>query len=1060
MFSYRLCTFVFILVFTAVTLAAQPKDAVGEAWKVWGENKQTEVEAKLTAALKQDPANTRAALALFFLYRLQEKHDKAWTALKPVLLTKDNPYPYIFAEWTSAALHNQLNAANPEALALHNKLLTSADADGILKAMACEQLGEHYRSKGNLLKSDELYKGMNAIKAWSLIGPFENISAGGFEKTYPPEKEFAPTQSHTARNGVPAKWFVPAAWRPDYWVDFTRYFGADNAVFYANSFVYSPRKQMAQLRVGTSGAVKVFLNDEQVLSHFEETNNDLDTFVVETELQEGWNRVLVKIGTSEIESCNFMVRVTDRSGEPLAGTQFTTEAKPYTARPGAPVKPVENFAEAFFKAKIKAAPEQLENYMLLADTYLRNDKATEGELVLKDALKRLPDCAVLLTRLMDAYSSGNKNDEFYSTNERLATLDKNIPQIIENQIHDHLERAEFDKAEALLKDYERLLPGTEALYELKYSFYSKKDEKAKLNALVQSAVKLFPNNWTFVAAQADQSIETTKRYTRAIALVEQYLLKHYDTDVMTTLADYYLEISNVRKYADLYHKALEFDPASAGFYETLAGTYFEMKDYTIAEKNMRKAMALCPSCSTYYATLAEIHQFRKETAQATQMYQEALRYNPFDYDTRQKLRELQGKPSIWSLFASTDTKQVLAQAPKASDHPEKGAAILLLDVKRAVYPEGASEQAIEYMVKVFNKQGVDEFKEQYLGYNAYTQGITVEKAVVLKPNGTEIKADISGGQVVFRSLEENDVIHLKWTLKNFNSGLLYKDFWDTQYFNRVYPTKEMRYALLVPKDFHFVATTHNMPNQPVKKETEAGTIHQWSVQNEPSIEVEASMPGLDDVGKVLYVSSLNGWESLVNWYTDLAHTKTRSSFEIKEAVAKLFADQKALSDEEKIERIYNFITENIRYSSVPFRQSGLVPQKARDVLVNKIGDCKDVSTLGIAMLNEVGIKSYYTLVNTRDAGQNKNALPGIFFNHCIIAVETSKGLHYLDLTAQNYPVNTLPQPDREAFSLLIKPGVKAAALLPRTNDAPGVIKYNTVLKINPDFSVQVNQQND
>ena len=367
MSTSRLFAFVFLFAFTAATLVAQPKDTVDEAWKAWGENKQTEVEAKLTATLKQDPANTRAALALFFLYRLQEKHDKAWSALKPVLQGNDNPYPYIFAEWTSLALRNQLTAESPEGLSLHAKWLASADPNGILKAMAGEQLGAHYRNKGNLLKSDELYKGLNAIKTWALIGPFENISAGGFEKAYPPEKEFAPTQNYIARNGVPAKWFVPSAWRPDYWVDLNRYFDVKNAIFYGNSFVYSPKKQMVQLRIGTSGAVKVFLNDEPALSCFEESNNDLDTYIVETELQEGWNRVLVKIGASEIDNCNFMVRVTDRSGEPLVGAQFTTEAKPYSSRPGVVANSIENFAEAFFKAKIKAAPEHLENYVLLAD---------------------------------------------------------------------------------------------------------------------------------------------------------------------------------------------------------------------------------------------------------------------------------------------------------------------------------------------------------------------------------------------------------------------------------------------------------------------------------------------------------------------------------------------------------------------------------------------------------------------------------------------------------------------------------------------------------------------
>lgn len=61
--------------------------------------------------------------------------------------------------------------------------------------------------------------------------------------------------------------------------------------------------------------------------------------------------------------------------------------------------------------------------------------------------------------------------------------------------------------------------------------------------------------------------------------------------------------------------------------------------------------------------------------------------------------------------------------------------------------------------------------------------------------------------------------------------------------------------------------------------------------------------------------------------------------------------------------------------------------KARDVLVNKIGDCKDVSTLGIAMLREVGITAHYVLVNSGDEERRGNIPPSIDFNHCIVAVE-------------------------------------------------------------------------
>src|SRR5262249_41983645 len=162
----------------------------------------------------------------------------------------------------------------------------------------------------------------------------------------------------------------------------------------------------------------------------------------------------------------------------------------------------------------------------------------------------------------------------------------------------------------------------------------------------------------------------------------------------------------------------------------------------------------------------------------------------------------------------------------------------------------------------FNKQGIDAFKEQWIAFNAYTQALSVEKAVVFKANGpnvTEIKADLAGGHAVFKTLEENDVIYLKWNIKNYNSGRLYRDFWDTQNFNGFYPSVLILYSLLVPQGYQFKSNTQNMTVEPVKRETEAGTIYRWEIKNEPAIEFEANMPGLDDIGKALYVSSINDW---------------------------------------------------------------------------------------------------------------------------------------------------------------------------------------------------------
>jgi len=156
--------------------------------------------------------------------------------------------------------------------------------------------------------------------------------------------------------------------------------------------------------------------------------------------------------------------------------------------------------------------------------------------------------------------------------------------------------------------------------------------------------------------------------------------------------------------------------------------------------------------------------------------------------------------------------------------------------------------------------------------------------------------------------------------------------------------------------------------------------------------------------------------------------------------------------------VYNYITENIHYSYVPFRQSALIPQKARDVLVSHIGDCKDMSTLCIAILNELDINAYHVLVNTKDEGRNLNTLPCIAFNHCIVATETEDGLIYLDPTAYNYPMGSLPPGNVGAFSLLIKPGVKEPEYIPAAKLIANNIFRQTIVNMNEDNSILIQEQ--
>ncbi len=1049
---------ILVILFTATGAFANTERSnslVADAWRAWAENNHQQVEAKFLSAIKEDRNNTKAYLGLSYLYALQRRDKESWDAFKNILQTEANFYPYLYSAWTTSKMRLNYDNQSSGIISLLEKLSEKADSGGVLKAMANEQLGEYYQLKGDIAKSNLYYQKLNAIKDWMLIGPFENVSASGFDKAYLPEQEYDFSKTYEAKNGIPAKWFKIEAVRNSYWINFLSFFAQNESVFYANNFVYSPKKQTAQIRIGTSGSLKAFLNDEQIFEYFDENDNDLDTYIVETELQEGWNRVLIKCGYSEITMCNFLARITDASGEPIGGLQLLTEAKPYKRRPGAQIKIVDNFAEAFFKAKVKENSADLENYILLADCYLRNDKATEAELALREAIRLSPTCALLYKQILEAYNRGQKHDESVTTIEKIYSIDKNIPDALEYKISEQLNNEEYDKAEESIRSLEKLMPGSETVYEFYLGLYGRKEQFDKVVEINKKAFNQYPANWTFVYIEASIATETTHKFDRAISLIENFLTRKYTETALKTLAYFYLQSSDVKKWQSAYDKMLQIDPSNSDAYYQISNVYFTQQDYASAEKSIRKAIALCPNSAVYWARLGEIHRIKNEIPFSKQAYREALKYDPTYYEARGVLRELEGKKSIFSLFETANIESLIKNSPDAKAYPNAGGVVLLQDVKRVVHDRGASETSIELLVKVFNKRGIDSFKEYSISYNSHTEVLLVEKAVVIKKNGSEVKSDVAENQVVFKTLEEDDIIYLKWNIKNYYTGRLSNHFWDAHYFNSFYPVKSSRYSLFVPKDFKFGSNTQNTPNEPSKKQTEDGIIYQWALTDQPAIEYEPSMPNMGDVAKSLYISSIGDWEAIVNWYSDVARTKTRSSYEIKEQVETLFKGKENLTEEQRIETVYNFITENIRYSSVSFRQSELIPQKARNVLVNKIGDCKDVLTLCIAMLSEIGIKAYYVLLNTKDAGQNRNVLPSIPFNHCIVAVETKTGLKYLDLTAYNYPVNSVPEGDIDAFSLLIKPGVKTTGYIPGDRFAPRNVSHQITVEISKDNSISV-----
>ncbi len=1049
-------TFVVLLLtvcFQTPQANAAPDTLVDAAWRAWQKPDYAQAERYFRTAVSADPSNERALLGLGLLENMQEKYSDCWDALRAVSPASPGKYAYLFSFWQTLRFRLKDQYKENGLLEYMKSLSDAADERGVLSAQVREALEEYYRERGDLNDANQWHDRIGAISDWMLTGPFENVSASGYDKNYAPEAEYNPSATYEGKGDVPASWFPIVSPVSNTWVDFTRHFPFRESIFYANTFVYVPAASDIHLRIGTSGSLRAFLNDEEMVACFDETNNDLDTYIVATRLQAGWNRLLIKCGCSEIQKCNFLVRITDEHGKQIQGLRVATAPQTYAHKPSAPKTVLENAFETFFKNQIDLHPDWPENYALIAQTYLRDDKAPQAELILRSALSRWPRCTLFHTLMLETYQRGNKQDEIDELRTKLSAIDDWLPATIGYRAGELLRNEEYDKLENLIADLKARNYDQETVYRILMELLGKRKEIDKLMTISAEAYARFPKNWEFCNLQAVIESEINHNPEKSASLIGDFLKVNYGSDQLNTQANYFLKAGKFAEWESAMKEALTLSPTATGYVYTMGLVYQLSKDYTKAEASFKHALELCPNSSLYWSKLAEVYKSTDRLEDAKSAYRTALRFDSRDFASREALRALENKKPVFSVFTTYSIDSLIRTAPESRAFPNDDAIILLDDTRRVVFEHGASMAMHESLVKVFNAKGIDAWKDYSIGYNAYNQDVIVEKAVTIKKDRTEVKADVDKGRIVFKSLEAGDCLYVRWKLKNYYNGMLARHFWDTHYINGFYPVAVDRYALVVPKGMQFTHLTQLAPDAPVIRQTEDGILYEWCSANEPAIQYEPGMPGLDDVGKVLFVSSLPSWEYVADWYSDLAKTKTRETFEIKEEVARLLEGKKGLTDEEKVKVIYDFITENIRYSSVPFRQSAYVPQTARDVLVQRLGDCKDVATLCIAMLNEAGVKAHYVLVNTWDDGFNWNVPPSIAFNHCIVGVELKNGVRNIDLTASNFALGSAPSIDKGAFALPIEQGRTHPVYLDEKQFSPNTIVRQSTAMVNEDNSL-------
>jgi len=1048
-------TVLFFLSWTNKTYAQADLKA---AWSAFFENKRDNARELFAKASQQKETASEGLLALSLLGQFDNNGTVAFDNFRKFYAQANDPQPYLYALWTTESVNADFGKKSPEKLAFLREV-TQKNYDGMLTAMAYSMIGRHYLKSKKAALADKEFTNTGSIDNWAITGEFQNISTSGFDKNYASLKNPQDTATFKNKNGVSVTWRTVPYIRHDKWFDLTYYGDAYNTIMFAQSFIKSDREQECQLRIGVSGSLKVWVNDRLILAEPEERNNDIDTYIQTIKLHQGYNRVLLQLGESYANSSNFLLRITDNKGHVIPGLTVSPRYQPYEKEDKYESVKVENFAEAFFLANLKANPNDFLSRILLAQTYLNTDKTFEARNILEPLTSIYPNSTFLNGMLLTLFGKTNNRTGQETVMETIKMADPESSIGLTLRYNEFYEQKEYEKANGILKRIEELYPyKSEMIYASRIDIAGNTDKQNEVIKLSEEAFAKYPDNTSFMKNKYLIESNIRKNVSKGIDVLKHFVDNNDNYGSAQDLAEAYFDAGKGALGLKVYQDEIAFDPVGTGIYSALGDQYYSQQQYNKAAESYMGSISLSPTTGVYYTSLAKVYEATSQKDKAIQFYQKSIQMNPTEYESIKALRKLEGKKDVFSYFVEPDIPAIIKAAPKPVDFPDFNYAILNQEVQKVVYQNGGSEDRRYLTVKIFNQKGIDTWKEYSVPSNPDHE-VLIEVAEVIKVNGNKIPAEKDENNVVFTNLEVGDVVNVRYKTSKYLKGDLAPHFWDNFYFAQGCPAVTLKYSLLIDKKkpFYHKFSIDNI--EPQKTTADEFDLYIWKKENVKGIVYEDKLPAFADISNSISLTSIPDWKFVSNWYNDLASAKARPNYEVKSVVANLFKNTTKLTDIQKVEAIFYYITGNISYSSVSFRQSGLVPQNPSTVINTRIGDCKDVATLFVAMCSEAGIKAQLVLVKTRPFGIKSLMLPNIEFNHCIAKVNLENKEYYIELTSKYLPFKAIYSQYLNSTILDIgevSADAKIKYLDPATRRQNNVVRNSTVVFSGKDLVVDEN----
>ena len=307
---------------------------------------------------------------------------------------------------------------------------------------------------------------------------------------------------------------------------------------------------------------------------------------------------------------------------------------------------------------------------------------------------------------------------------------------------------------------------------------------------------------------------------------------------------------------------------------------------------------------------------------------------------------------------------------------------------------------------------------------------------------------------------------VEYTFKRKYKGMsfAFSEDWSFQGFNSA--IEHSKFVMKLPKGYPFEYQLLNIDLETKKESIANLDTYTWEANKLFAIKTEQNMPMYSKVLPLIrttlgkfqvekYEGGMSSWEEYSTFIGKLFDGRNKLPEVLKAEIKTLTVDAK--TDIEKIEILYKYMQENMRYVSVQLGIGGWQPFDAEYVYRNKYGDCKALTNYMYAMLGEVGVETYPALIQRGDQYYEINEdFVSSNFNHVVLHIPSED--YWLECTSTDYPPNYLGASNANRNALLIKKEGGHLIKTPELGFVQNVQSTNTQITLLVDGGADIESQ--